>query len=625
MSLFDKLIFDRPKMVVRKLSKKNIKDVDWKIVDFSIASYERNKNGFCIRSLASSTYFNNLVRRWGTPEKIYEAYVWCIANGYINLDISNKFAESVAGEMLRDGVERAMSLNIDDYHKNLLQFYLAKDRQDYKEALKFLDIIYQLSSTLEQKRFFAKHQRSVYHILKDKWSMAEAGVRYLKDNPKLVDMGYCFHIVNCAGYSNNVDALSYSLNRILNDLVVLLKNDDLFKLEYVAAFETSLKIFSLKHAEAIVHKSELLQLPRALKLRRRLKKVTDEVQGWSHYVDSAFNQVKTLSRGNSIKLSNDIDFVVVISSAAFSFNKIDYPEFRSSLRLAYKYIFEACEQLGLRVHVDVRFGTHGVVNYDVPHVSYHTVGNSGNGLHFKETDRRHCLSFDPLGYSGWSSFSKLDVSNAEIFKDNYRFAEDFYDNDYLNSIVTGKSKYAQPNIIEKRLPEKFILIALQLEADAVNQLAFMSFNEMVDIVVKVASQAGVGVVVKRHPYCKSLNISNIIDKYSDLSNFVVSKGNIGMLIDKSIGVAVVNSSVGAEALVERKPVYVFGESEYMAACHICRNEEDFKRSFSMGESRLSLEEFHLFWLAFRTKYSFNIRDASAKDIIIERIKKISYK
>lgn len=614
-TMFDKIIFSREEMISRKLSKKSITKQDWKIINYILNSYADPVDSSKIRQIAFNSYFSNAINRWNTEDKIYQAYIWGVENGYVSLDSTKIFIRKVNSELFIDGASRALALDVDAYHKLLLKFAISKYEGKYEEALSYLEKLNSEAKDLEQKRFYANSQRSIFHILKDRWRMAENGLAYLKNNPNIVDMGYCFHIANCAGYSNHFEALSYAVSRIFKDIIVLLKDDDLFSIEYVAAFETSLKLFGLKYAEAIVKKASALGLARARDIQGRFDELLSDIDGWRWAVDLALDRVKEIGNGSiDSKTLKDAESIVVLSSAAFSYNKIDYPNFRNSIRKVYSEIFQSLKVIGVKASIDVKFGTHGIIYYPVPFFSYHTISNSENGLHFKETDRRHCFSFDGKGYSGWSDFSSkkdLGAMGSCSLKTN----SDFYEDDYINNIVSGVSKYKQPDGVQEVLPEKYILVALQLEADAVNQLAFMSFERMVGIVVRNASAVGLGVVIKRHPYCNSSNISKLLNGLEGQNGVVISRGNIKHLIDKSIGVSVVNSSVGAEALLERKPVYVFGASEYMAACHVCNDDNDFAVALELNRPKLNDEEFMSFWYSFRNQYSFDVRDHSASEKI----------
>jgi hypothetical protein len=70
------------------------------------------------------------------------------------------------------------------------------------------------------------------------------------------------------------------------------------------------------------------------------------------------------------------------------------------------------------------------------------------------------------------------------------------------------------------------------------------------------------VVIKRHPLCKSNEVTSVLEKLSKSSSVIISEADIYKIIPNCKAVLTVNSGVGLEALIMGKKVFTTGCAEY---------------------------------------------------------------
>jgi len=197
-------------------------------------------------------------------------------------------------------------------------------------------------------------------------------------------------------------------------------------------------------------------------------------------------------------------------------------------------------------------------------LSYHTNSKfQKNWLHVQEATLAGCCSMDHQGFAGYSSLASglvdiagfcKDKSEAEL-EENYRTIYEKY--------VTGNiSKYSQNRQKEKILG-RYVFIALQVSTDIVANLAWISGEDLLRAVAEHYCNTDIKVVVKRHPYCKSIAIETTLEELSKKGSIQIATGSVHDLIGDAEIVYTVNSGVGLEALVHMKPLVVTGNSDYL--------------------------------------------------------------
>jgi hypothetical protein len=197
-------------------------------------------------------------------------------------------------------------------------------------------------------------------------------------------------------------------------------------------------------------------------------------------------------------------------------------------------------------------------------LEHHARKDTPATIDYKQNYLAPFFYFGAGGYSGWAR----SIVNADLTRTDTRSIDEA-DRIYRERIepLHGESRFKQPNPIESDIPNRFLLVATQVEKDTVMHLKYVETREMIDRAFAAAQYLGVPLVIKNHPLEKR-NYSII--RYSKAmanrhDSVFRSEGDISGLIARSHGVCVVNSGVGFEALCHLKPVFTFGKADYHQA------------------------------------------------------------
>lgn len=501
-------------------------------------------------------------------------------------------------------------------HLPLLRSAALRVAGEYKRAISEL----KFNSESQLVRYkSAQAERSLYHQMQDWEGKAIAAVRYIQSEPDRKLLEFSLHAAGSAENAKREDLVQLALSRAISDMRDVKASKNLVRRYWKEASLVSLHIFDIKGAISICEKAAKMGCRGARGELSRLKVLQDNVRDIEWELGQAYRSMRVRA-GELPEVNFSADVEVIFHAAAFRVNKIDYRGFRDDIRFCYQQIIKSLKERGLNVRYSGKLLVHGSPNTIIPYFSYHTFSSDKLGLHFKETDRPHSFSFDRKGYSGWASLADARLSTLELEKIGRKKARNYFEADAQDVIGRGVSKYSQSASIDEHLPESFIFVGLQIVGDAVSSLAYMSPTEMIEEVLVTARRLSIPVVVKRHPYCKSAYLSKYLAEGNSRGDFHIATGNIHKLIERSVAVCVVNSAVGAEALLHRKPVFVFGKSEYMKACFVCRKENDFDRQFDIGYSKLTRGKQERFWYYMRNVYAVNLKKREiAASIINERV------
>lgn len=489
-------------------------------------------------------------------------------------------------------------------HLPLLLSARARINGDLSLALSFL----QYSSSLPKVRLkVAVAERSIYHQLRDYMGGALAGNRFLQANPDTIVLEFTLHTAGIAENAGREDLARMGFARLLSDIQKIKTTPNLFRRHWKQAAEVSASIFDLAGAIDICDMAIACNYKKAREKKDHFLALQKKLAPLTSLVNKAHEDIRHRAAGTTIEKGHK-KACIILHSAIVHKNKIDYIGFRDDIRFVYQTISELLREHRIDFDVRAKIKTHGEINLDQTFFSYHTISSQQTGLHFKETDRPHSFCLDTQGYSGWSYFSKLPLSQLKLDTIDPHTAHTYFESDAARVISKGISKYKQPDTLDKNLPEKYIFIALQIVGDAVQSLAYASPIQMIEEVCAVGEASGLPVVVKRHPYCRSTQLADYVRKGAEDGRFHVAQGNVHDLISKSVAVCVVNSAVGAEALLHKKSVYVFGRSEYMGACYVCEHPGDFHRQFSPDTPRLHKEELEKFWYYLRHSFAIDLQN-----------------
>jgi len=459
------------------------------------------------------------------------------------------------------------------------------------------------SSDFSLKQFRTDALRNLYHQQSDHERIAELLVDFIRSEPKRILIKQAVAASASSEAANREDLFASAISRVFQDIDVITRSDQLFRVYWKEAVEGALSTFDIHLALKIARRAENNHL-RARKVLEDTLALKEELAPIMHVVEKAHQDIRARC-GEINSPPPPASVLVVFPAAALRRNKIDYPGFRADIRRCVMNIVRTLEDDGVPFSVKGRIRTHGILALDAPYFSYHTVANDRNGLHFKETDRPSLFSFDDRGYAGWSRFAQTPASDLVLESVDPQRATSFFEIDRTAIIASRLSKYNQIDTVEK-LPDRFLFVALQVIGDAVQSLAYATPFAMLDEVIETARLAGLSVVVKRHPACRSPQVTHYLSEHSD--ELMVSVGNIHDIIPASEAVCVINSGVGAEALIYEKPVYIFGRADYMNACFVCREPGDFRKMYRPGAQRLSSGELRRFWYVYRNDYACDLRD-----------------
>lgn len=241
-------------------------------------------------------------------------------------------------------------------------------------------------------------------------------------------------------------------------------------------------------------------------------------------------------------------------------------------------------------------------------ISWHSHGSRKNHLHLKIGTYPGFVSADSQGFSGWSNFSKIDAT-----KQANSTIEKTFSSQLSQAIISSKSsKYTQPGESNMHLTdEKYLFVALQMPSDVVSKLAWINTTTILKILAEFAPYSKRKIIVKRHPKCKSIYVTALINRFKNIPNLHFSNDNIHDLIKNSDAVLTVNSGVGAEALLHRKPIIVTGACDYIAAAIRVKNPTDLLRILSMEVIEMPAINLDAFIYNYCKRYMIGPNDAEA--------------
>ena len=508
---------------------------------------------------------------------------------------------------------------LDPEHRTLLQGALLVVDGKPEEALATLN--YE-GSNFEIRHAIAIARRSIHRQLRSHEAHAIEGVAFLKNESSTPLIRFAVSVAGSAEASNREDLFRFAITRVLSDRDRVVQDEQLFAQFWKDAELACMTAFDLDGALAVLLKARSLGMSQAKDSLIDLLLVREEARGLEPIVTAARDDL--LRRAGLLQpLGKTGDVAVILPIAAFRVIPIDYPGFRADIRFVMKCIVSTLDECGIRYVVKSRVWKRGKVNLTMPFFSYHTVSDGPKGLHFKESDRPSRFICDNRGYAGWSAFSNRSIADLQLNTIDLSAAETFFRREQSSIIGGNISKYAQAPLVESEgMPERYVFVGLQVLSDAVQELALASPFAMIDEVVAVCEKLEIETVVKRHPCCDSPQIGNYLKEMVDKGKIRLSEASIHELIQGAEAVCVVNSGVGAEALLHEKPVYLFGRADYMAACFLCHSPGEFKRIFVPGRLPVSMEDLHRFWYVFRHEYSVDLSDrVAAQQWIAERVRR----
>ncbi len=412
------------------------------------------------------------------------------------------------------------------------------------------------------------------------------------------------------------------MRQILSDAsfaIDSIKNSEpAFARDWQALLRFQLAVFDLAGAEKTTRRAKRLDLPDSSAVLDQVLAIVAQTADWHDSVEEA-----RVSMTDGWTARSTAELVVFLPSTAMGLETTQQPGLRVGLRLVFGEILATCRAEGIPFEVRGRLANHGAVAIedDRRYISHHSKSDREGGLHIKVTDLPSCFSLDTRGYSGWSRFAQMSLEDLKLDRIDLASAQEFVSAMQQRIIGGNVSKYQQVDAGGTiQLPDRYVFLGLQVIDDAVQALAKLPMLEMLAEVAATCRQQGLSLVVKRHPRCNSTEVSKALALGLKANDFQLSDASIHDLISRSCAVCVVNSSVGAEALLHGKPVYVFGESEYQHVCYQIRSKGEFNQRFKPDGLPVSPDDLTRYLYVLRTEYAVDATNpAAARKFIHDRV------
>lgn len=232
-----------------------------------------------------------------------------------------------------------------------------------------------------------------------------------------------------------------------------------------------------------------------------------------------------------------------------------------------------------------------------------------------------------------SKFKKLLFIIMDKLK--AKFSSDFIDCTYNNESINEKivrivKKKNNINTHQEELPESYIFVPFQVHDDSqiiLNSPNIRSMEELVEVVDKASKELyelgrrDIYFVFKEHPVdLNRIDYSGLKEKYKNNKQLVfLSSGNTNELINNSMAVITVNSTVGIEALMKSKKVITLGNAFYNIEGIVehCDELDNLSKSIIKtldNDFNQELVDKFLYYLRFDYQLEMNWRNPRNEDI-----------
>jgi capsule polysaccharide modification protein KpsS len=182
---------------------------------------------------------------------------------------------------------------------------------------------------------------------------------------------------------------------------------------------------------------------------------------------------------------------------------------------------------------------------------------------------------DAGGYSGWSTLSGANI--ADLTLPPLDEAEALCAQLWQDIVVANVSKYEQDDVTPDAdpLPADYVFVPLQVAGDRTQRVARFSMPDMLDMVVNRFRGTDTVVVVKPHPKSKDMEQVAKLIAMTEAGEIMMRFDSIHHLIAGAKAVITINSGVGSETLLHRKPLYCLGAADYDCVAHRITSVEQF--------------------------------------------------
>ena len=340
---------------------------------------------------------------------------------------------------------------------------------------------------------------------------------------------------------------------------------------------------------------------------------------------------ETLRKIDSVEPSFE-DFEYMARYIAFArdyltINKIDLVLMHNDLRWQHTLTIALCKELDIKYLITER----GIFRPDTTTVDFHGVNGYSSLPKDKNFYKNYNVEIKELKSYKVSKMLNLKINIrfaffillnkiGDIFSLNSKIKNKSYSlSHYVNLFIKQKFSNSKQNIIT--LPEKYIFIPLQVNTDT-QILIHSDFKDMQEFITLVENSfyslnSDLKLVFKIHPMEKG------IVNYTFDNRSIIVESDTNELIKKSEFVITINSTVGFEAIQQKKKVMVLGEAffkiEDIAVCSSKDSLRDELQKILNDTIELDNEAIKSFVNYLKYEYQvngnlFNWNDETFKDI-----------
>ena len=212
------------------------------------------------------------------------------------------------------------------------------------------------------------------------------------------------------------------------------------------------------------------------------------------------------------------------------------------------------------------------------------------GVKIAKSFNKKCLFFENgfLPNTTQMDFKGVNALNSIPKKSNF-YANLNYDNISLPKELIPRKFEGKQKLTDTTLPKNYIFVPFQVGYDSqiIYFSNFKSMRELFYLIKDISKKSNFTFIFKEHPSDK---VNDYSDLHKECNEKVMFANNIDTktLIQNSDAIITINSSVGTEALLFNKKVFVLGEAFYAIdkiTTKVTKNSlyEELKKDFKVNE------------------------------------------
>ena len=225
-------------------------------------------------------------------------------------------------------------------------------------------------------------------------------------------------------------------------------------------------------------------------------------------------------------------------------------------------------------------------------------------------------NMDPVGIRAFSWIADKPFHAAEV---DGEIARPFFRRLRKRLVLGRTSRYEQPDPLAE-IPTGAVAVFLQSENHRiVGETCYLDRWEMVEGVL--ASVDG-PVVIKPHPRDRDPETAKRLEQLcSEHLNLIISEANIHDILSAAARVVTINSAVGIEAYLHRKPVILCGQSDFHHIAQVAHNTQELGR-FLNQEKRARAYDKYVYW--YFAQHCLSTVEPNLIDRFLERVRAQGY-